>query len=54
MRPGLPNDSRSPRTPRAGFSSPSWVANATGLSEPASRVRTTTYRSPANGESTRE
>ena len=48
-RPGLPKDSRSPRTPSAGFSSPSRVANATGLSEPASRVRTTTYRSASPG-----
>ena len=42
ISPGLPKDSRSPRTPRAGFSSPGSVAKAIGLSDPASRVRTTT------------
>ena len=42
IRPGLPKDSRRPRTPSAGFSSPGRVAKAIGLSEPASRVRITT------------
>ena len=35
--------------PSAGFSSPSCVANAIGLSDPASRVRTTTYAAVAVG-----
>jgi hypothetical protein len=48
---GLSKERRKPRTPSAGFSSPLWVAKATGLSEPASSVRTTTYL-PPNGSST--
>ena len=43
IRPGLPKDRRSPRTPSAGFSSPGVVAKAIGLSDPASSVRMTTY-----------
>ena len=34
---------RTPRTPSAGFSSCSMFANFSGLSEPASRVRSTTF-----------
>ena len=52
MSPGLSKESRRPRTPSAGFSSPVWVANATGLSDPASRVRTTTYPTSENAAST--
>ena len=36
---------RIPRTPRAGFASSSSGANGTGLSEPESNVRTTTFDS---------
>ena len=43
---GRSADSRSPRRPRAGFSSGPRSAKANGLSAPASRVRTTTLRSP--------
>ncbi len=46
----MPKESRRPRTPRAGFSSPSSVAKATGLSDPASSVRTTTVRSFPNAD----
>ena len=38
----LARATRRPRTPRAGFISSAMVAKATGLSEPASRDRTTT------------
>ena len=43
IRPLLVQPSRMPRTPSAGFSSSSWLAKGTGLSEPASSVRTTTF-----------
>ncbi len=42
---------RRPRTPSAGFGSASGVTNGSGLSAPASSVRTTTLR-PANAAST--
>jgi hypothetical protein len=49
--PSLVRSRRMPRTPRAGFSSFWWFANGTGLSDPASRVRTTTLP-PGNAPKT--
>ena len=50
-RSGRRADRRSPRRPRAGLPSGPRSANASGLSAPASSVRTTTQRSP-NGSNT--
>jgi hypothetical protein len=49
---GCRREVRSPRTPRAGLGSSGTVTNSSGLSAPASRVRTTTLR-PAKASKTR-
>ena len=50
---GSTRDVRSPRTPRAGLSSSASPRNGSGLSAPASSVRSTTLRSPTASNSAR-
>ena len=49
---GKRREVRRPRMPSAGFGSSGWVTNPSGLSAPASSVRTTTLR-PLNALKTR-